>query len=46
MLHRLRRHFGARYDTRTGAYDWDYYMVLRDLPGGDKVCVHEYRHWR
>lgn len=21
-------------------------MVLRDLQGGDRVCVHEYRHWR
>ncbi|XP_034242967.1 dynein assembly factor 3, axonemal [Thrips palmi] len=43
---RLRRHFGTRYDSRAGAYDWDYHMVLHDLPAGDKVCVHEYRHWR
>ena len=46
LCRRLRRHLGVRYDTRAGAFDWDYHMVLRDLPGGDRVCVHEYRHWR
>ncbi|KAE8740719.1 hypothetical protein FOCC_FOCC013739, partial [Frankliniella occidentalis] len=43
---RLRRHLAVRYDSRAGVFDWDYYMVLKDLEGGEKVCVHEYRHWR
>ncbi|KAJ1527221.1 hypothetical protein ONE63_008748 [Megalurothrips usitatus] len=43
---RLRRHLGVRYDTRAGAFDWDYHMVLKDLPAGDRVCVHEYLQWR
>lgn len=28
---RLRHHLGARYDSRSGVYDWDYHMKLQEM---------------
>ena len=28
---RLRNYLGVRYDSRSGAYDWDYHMKLQEV---------------
>lgn len=42
---RLIQHLGQRYDARTGAYDWDLQMRLKES-GASQICSQEYRHWR
>lgn len=34
-----------RYDTRSGAFDWDLHMVLKSR-GASQICSQEYSHWR
>lgn len=42
---RLVQLLGQRYDTRTGAFDWDLQMRLKEN-GASQICSQEYRHWR
>lgn len=42
---RLVQHLGQRYDARTGAFDWDLQMRLKES-GAAQICSQEYRHWR
>lgn len=43
---RLRQSLGIRYDSRDGAFDWDYHMKLKDISGGKLINAREYRNWR
>lgn len=42
---RLRKTLGVRYDSRSGAFDWDLHMRLRTI-GGHQVCNQEYHSFR
>ncbi|XP_064406954.1 dynein axonemal assembly factor 3-like [Halichondria panicea] len=42
--HRLRQYLGQRYDSRSGAFDWDYNMHLSDM--APVVGSREYQGWR
>ncbi|XP_038079414.1 dynein assembly factor 3, axonemal-like [Patiria miniata] len=42
---RLRRYLSTRYDSRVGAYDWDYNMKLLDR-GAGIIHKKEYSYWR
>nr|XP_039254503.1 dynein assembly factor 3, axonemal-like [Styela clava] len=42
---RLRHYLGVRYDSRSGAYDWDLSMKLHDL-GAKVISKMEYVRWR
>ncbi|XP_030851161.1 dynein assembly factor 3, axonemal [Strongylocentrotus purpuratus] len=42
---RLRKHLEVRYDSRKGAYDWDYSMKLADR-GKGVMNNREYAYWR
>lgn len=42
--HRLRKFLGVRYDSRTGVFDWDYHMRLKEI--GKQICWPEYKHYR
>ncbi|KAF5295377.1 hypothetical protein FQR65_LT01569 [Abscondita terminalis] len=42
---RLRKHLGARYDSKMGAFDWDLNMRFHNV-GGKQVCNQEYKHFR
>lgn len=42
---RLRHHLGRRYDTRSGAYDWDLMMTLHEH-GAKMICKQEYTRFR
>ncbi|XP_041461977.1 dynein assembly factor 3, axonemal-like [Lytechinus variegatus] len=42
---RLRKHLEVRYDSRKGAYDWDYSMKLGDR-GKGVLNNREYAYWR
>lgn len=42
---RVVQHLSQRYDARTGAYDWDLQMRLKEN-GASQICSQEYRHWR
>ncbi|XP_071818838.1 dynein axonemal assembly factor 3-like isoform X2 [Apostichopus japonicus] len=42
---RLRAHLKTRYDSRVGAFDWDYNMKLIER-GGDVIHKIEYSRWR
>jgi dynein assembly factor 3 len=42
---RLRYYLGSRYDSRSGVFDWDYHMRLKDL-GIDIISSVEYKNWR
>ena len=41
---RLRQYLGVRYDSRQGAYDWEYSMKL--IPNAKIIHWAEYKHWR
>jgi dynein assembly factor 3 len=41
---RLRHHLGARYDSRSGVFDWDYHMKLHEM--AEIVSSREYQGWR
>lgn len=40
-----RYHLKERYDSRTGAFDWDLHMRLKTY-GATQICSQEYNHWR
>ncbi|EDV29563.1 uncharacterized protein TRIADDRAFT_52076 [Trichoplax adhaerens] len=42
--HRLRKHLGARYDSRQNVYDWDYNMKLHSK--ANIINSREYSNWR
>ncbi|XP_057668455.1 dynein axonemal assembly factor 3 homolog [Diorhabda carinulata] len=42
---RLRKYLGVRYDSKTGAFDWDLHMRLYDI-GAKQICNQEYRNFR
>uniref|UniRef100_T1IVM6 Dynein assembly factor 3, axonemal n=1 Tax=Strigamia maritima TaxID=126957 RepID=T1IVM6_STRMM len=42
---RLRRHLDLQYDSREGAFDWDYNIKLTDR-GGGIIHTTEYKKWR
>ncbi|XP_072035866.1 dynein axonemal assembly factor 3-like [Amphiura filiformis] len=42
---RLRKHLQVRYDSRRGAYDWDYNMKLLER-GAGIINHHHYAKWR
>ncbi|XP_043217981.1 dynein axonemal assembly factor 3-like [Amphibalanus amphitrite] len=43
---RLRQQLAQRYDARSGVFDWDYYMRLKDRLEVEFVQPEEYKHWR
>ncbi|XP_012228949.2 dynein axonemal assembly factor 3 [Linepithema humile] len=43
--HRIRKLLKTRYDYREGAFDWDYYMVLKPRCNTN-LTIQEYRFWR
>ncbi|CAB0013012.1 unnamed protein product, partial [Nesidiocoris tenuis] len=42
---RLRSKLGTRYDSKNGAFEWDYYMKIKDKPGV-LITPNEYNQWR
>lgn len=42
---RVRSYLESRYDSRSGAFDWDLSMRLREH-GVARICAQEYKHWR
>lgn len=42
---RIQKHMKSRYDIRSGAYDWDLNMRLKDH-GAAQICNQEYNYWR
>ncbi|OAF69221.1 Dynein assembly factor 3, axonemal [Intoshia linei] len=42
---RQRDYYGCRYDNREGAYDWDYFMKLKEFEKG-RIGTLNYRNWR
>jgi len=42
--HRIRAHFGDKYDNRVGVVDWDYQVRVR--PAASVIHSKLYRDWR
>ncbi|XP_022126392.2 dynein axonemal assembly factor 3 homolog [Pieris rapae] len=42
--HRLRHSLGVRYDNRSGVFDWDYHMRVKEI--ASQICFQEYKHFR
>ncbi|XP_050665321.1 dynein axonemal assembly factor 3 homolog [Leptidea sinapis] len=42
--HRTRHSLGVRYDNRSGVFDWDYHMRMKEV--ASQICFQEYKHFR
>ncbi|KAL1131534.1 hypothetical protein AAG570_011151 [Ranatra chinensis] len=43
---RVRKSLGVRYDSKEGAFDWDYSMKLKDISGASVINSGEFKKWR